>query len=315
MLLPLCLGCPVTQSLPDQAAVQELVEPRSDRPYLLYVPSIYSDAHEWPLIVACHGTWPYDDAEKQMREWAKFAEYEGIIIVAPKLNATKGDFPPPPETQIALQRADEDLILAIVSLLKRQYNIASDKIFMTGWSAGAYTILHTGLRNPDVFRALAIRQGSFDERYMDVPSDRMDDWQSIFVIYGMSDFLRDDSKAMLEWLRDKGYMPREREVAGVHRRLDPKIPWGFFKNVLEKRPWITVQSQVVERTDPLTLTFSLDANPPVKRCKWYFGDGADSYEASPTHTYEQQGQYKVTVNVELQNGKKYARTQIVQAGW
>jgi len=99
-----------------------------------------------------------------MREWARFAENRDIIVVAPQLVGTKGDFPPEPEKQIALQREDEQAILATVSEIKRKYNIAEEQVFMTGWSAGAYAILHTGLRNPDVFRALAIRQGSFNER-------------------------------------------------------------------------------------------------------------------------------------------------------
>ena len=39
----LCAGCPATQSLPTQAAIQQVVEPRTECEYLFYVPSIYSD--------------------------------------------------------------------------------------------------------------------------------------------------------------------------------------------------------------------------------------------------------------------------------
>lgn len=315
MTLPLwCAGCPALEALPTQAPVVEQVEERTQRPYLLYVPGTYSDRLAWPLVIACHGTWPYDTARLQMREWAQFAENHGIIVVAPRLVGTKGDFPPSLEKQIALQREDEQAILATVSAIKRKYNIAEDKVFMTGWSAGAYAILYTGLRNPDVFRALAIRQGSFDKRFMDVPPERLDPWQRILIIYGMVDFLRDQSEAMIEWLRDIGLHVDERQITGSHRRIDPKLPWKYFRNVARKTPWVRIRAHVAELHQPLVIRFSLDAIPKLVRQKWFFGDGTESYEASPVHTYTRPGQYEVTANVALEGGKKYSRKRIVHVG-
>jgi len=313
--LPLwCCGCPALEALPAQAPVVELAEPRTQRPYLLYVPSTYTDRAPWPLVVACHGTWPYDTARLQMREWARFAENRDIIVVAPQLAGTKGDFPPATEKQIALQRADEQAILATVSEIKRRYNIAEEQVFMTGWSAGAYAILHTGLRNPDVFRALAIRQGSFDKRFMDVPTERMDPWQRILVIYGMVDFLRDQSKAMIEWLRNGGLQVDEREITGSHRRIDPKLPWKYFSNVVKKTPWVRIRSRATNPHEPLTVRFYIDAVPKVVKQKWFFGDDSESYDASPMHTFARSGSYEVTVNVALESGKKYSRKRIVRVG-
>jgi dienelactone hydrolase len=289
----------------------ELAEPRTNYEYLLYVPSTYSDAYRWPLIVACHGTWPYDTAQLQMREWARFGEDRGIIVAAPTLSGTKGDFPPPPEKQIELQRRDEEAILAVVSEIKRRYAIAEDQVFMTGWSAGAYAILYTGLRNPDVFRAMTVRQGSFDERFTDVPEDRLDSWQRILVIYGKADFLREDSLAMLQWLRDRGMHPEPKEITGMHRRIDPSLPWRFFKDVVKKYPWLRVRARPVDTAKPLAIRFNLDAVPEASRQKWFFGDGAESYETSPVHTYERPGRYRVTVNVELEGGKMYARQRVI----
>ncbi len=290
----------------------EMTEAQAELPYLLYVPSTYSVDVQWPLVVACHGTWPWDIADRQMREWARFAESKGIIVVAPRLLGTKGDFPPPAEKQIELQNRDEKAILAIVSAVKRRYNIAEEQVFMTGWSAGAYTILHTGLRNPDVFRALAIRQGSFDSSFMDIPKGRLDRWQKILVIYGMADFLRDQSKEMLAWLRDHGLHPDEKEVSGSHRRLDPNLPWRFFREVVKKFPWLRVRCHAVDTAAPLTVQFYLDTIPRAKRQKWFFGDGSESYEPSPQHTYAKSGRYEVTVNVALEGGKKYSRRRVIR---
>ena len=307
-----CCGCPALDALPSQAPVQEMTEEQSQHKYLLYVPSIYSDKHAWPVIVACHGTWPYDTAELQMREWARFAETTGIIVIAPKLLGTKGDFPPTPEQQIALQREDEKTILGAVSAVKRRYSVAENEVFMTGWSAGGYSILYTGLRNPDVFRALAIRQGSFDERFMDIPKDMVDPWQKVLVIYGVSDLLRDQSMAMLKWLWAAGIHPDEREITGSHRRIDPALPWKYFRDKAKDSPWARIRATVPDSSKPLEIRFDLDAVPKVVRQKWFFGDGSDSHDASPVHAYAEPGRYEVSVNIAMANGKKYSRKRFVQ---
>ena len=58
LLLPVillwCSGCPATGRLPTQAPVLDVTEEQTQRPYLLFVPSTYSDRVSWPLVVACH---------------------------------------------------------------------------------------------------------------------------------------------------------------------------------------------------------------------------------------------------------------------
>ena len=286
----------------------ELRERRTDCSYLLYVPSIYTDDRQWPLVVACHGTRPYDTREFQMREWAKFAEYEGIIVAAPSLVSTKGDFPPPPEKQIRLQNTDEAGILAMVSEIKRRYKIAEEQAFLTGWSAGAYPMLHVGLKHPDVFRAIFIRQGTFDERFMDIPDHLTSRWQPIKVVYGKTDFLRDQTRASIAWLRDRGLWVEEQEIVGIHRRIDPRRTWQFFQKIVKERPWVRLRTLCPDPSSPLTVRFFLDAIPAAVKQKWLFGDDETSYEPSPMHTYARPGRYEVRVNVAVESGKAYTRT-------
>lgn len=315
LLPPVLCGCPSLSALPDQAPVVELTTDSDESPYLLYVPSIYDERREWPLVIVCHGTWPYDTAELQMREWAGFAEQRGIIVAAPKLAGTQGDLPPPPERQIALQRDDERAILSVVEELKRRYRIAESRVFMTGWSAGAYAILHTGLRHPDVFRALYIRQGTFDARFLlDVRPESLDDWQLVKVVYGRTDLLRDQAKACMAWLREQGLHVDKEELAGTHRRIDPKLPWDYFTDVAKHRLWVRIRAWTPDPDDPLSVRFTVDGDPPIAEQKWFFGDGDSSYEPSPLHTYESPDRYEVTVNVRLRNGKKYARRRVLQIG-
>ncbi|MFQ5501077.1 MAG: PKD domain-containing protein [Phycisphaerae bacterium] len=312
VLIPLICGCPVSQSLPGHAPVLNPTERKTGCPYLLYVPSTFTGDHPYPLVIACHGTWPYDTARTQMGEWAKFAEYEGIIVAAPKLVSCKGDFPPHPKRQIELQNDDELSILAIVEELKQRYNIIDSQVFLTGWSAGAYPILHTGLKHPDIFRALFIRQGTFDERFMDIPDSRIDKWQQIRVVYGKSDFLRDQTVACIRWLEDRGLFVSREEIPGIHRRIDPRHTWTFFKKVVKERPWIRIQTQRIGRQQPLTIRFAYNAVPPAGEQKWFFGDGTESYDASPEHTFSKPGRYEVRLNVALNGGKTYSRAKTIR---
>ena len=309
LLAALCAGCPVTQRLPDQATIQEYSEPTSERKYLLYVPSVYTKERSWPLVVACHGTWPYDSAESQMREWAKFAEYQGIIIVAPTLVSSRGDFPPPPAVQIENQEADEKVLLSTVDEIKRRFNIEESQVFLTGWSAGAYPMLYTGLRHPGIFRAMFIRQGSFDERFLPVSELRIDRRQQIKIVYGKSDILRDQTVACVKFLRDNGAWVDDEEIAGIHRRIDPKYTWDYFQKIIRERPWIRISALREPGGDALAMRFVVDTAPKTVKQKWFFGDGNESYERSPVHVYERPGPYTVRVNVELEGGKVYTRTE------
>lgn len=307
-------GCPVTTPLPSSAPIQEMTLPREHSNYYLYVPSNYRKEHAYPLVIACHGTNPWDTAYAQISEWAQFAEQSGIIVAAPLLVGTRGDFRPLPADQFAKQREDERRILELVQTLKAGRNIAAHQVYMTGWSAGSFAMLYTGLRHPEIFRALAIRQGTFDERYMDAAFDRYDRWQPIYIYFGQADFLRDESVKMIRWLRDRNLYVEELEMPGSHRRIDVRQAWDFFRKIDRERPWIRLRSSRPTPTDRRVVRFEVDARPAAVRYKWDFGDGAQSTEATPTHTYEKPGRYEVKCDVRLKVGKTYRRTTVVQVG-
>jgi len=294
--------------MPTEAPVIECIEDRTERPYLLYVPSRYSDNKSFPLVVACHGTWPYDQASYQMQEWANFAEHRSIIVAAPNLLAARGDFPPGAAEQIARQEQDETAILAMVSEIKRKYNIAESRVFLTGWSAGAFDILYTGLKNPDVFRALVVRQGSFDPRFVaTIPPQRLDPWQPIQVIYGHVDALRDQSKAMVEWLRERELYVKDLEISGAHRRINPEVAWRFFREIARERPWIRITGRSVLPESPLEYIFAIECIPTAVKQKWFFDEGEISYEPTPRYRFDGPGWHKVRVNVEVTGDNVYHR--------
>ncbi|HRX86150.1 MAG TPA: prolyl oligopeptidase family serine peptidase, partial [Phycisphaerae bacterium] len=188
-LLGLTAGCPQYADPTVPEPIRRLEDPVTSRDYFLYVPSHYDPAQATSLVVLCHGTTPWDTAIREIRDWVGLAEAKNFIVVAPKLVGTRGDFPPTVSAQLERQRRDEKTILAVVRHIRGGHNIAADRIFLYGWSAGGYAVLHTGLRHPEIFRALAVMQGNFDEGYLRDVVDQIDAFQPVFVVYGSTDVL------------------------------------------------------------------------------------------------------------------------------
>ena len=163
LILSCLTGCPVVSNREAPGLQLTQQDPESDRQYQLYVPTRYGDngaGRKWPLVVTCHGTKPWDTAPRQFDEWKGLAEQKGFLLVAPDLLGTRGDVPPKPADQIALQLQDEKAILSIVRTIQAARAVDPSRIFLTGWSAGGYAVLFTGLRHPDVFRACRCGRGT-----------------------------------------------------------------------------------------------------------------------------------------------------------
>ena len=295
-LLPAALlgGCmvPINPELPAQTRLA--TEPVTGGEYYVYVPSTYDAKKSWPLVVTCHGTPPWDVAKFQVDEWSPLAEDKGFIVIAPKLSGTHGDFPPPLDKQIQRQREDEKLILAAVRHVRGAYNVAADQIFITGWSAGGYAVLFTGLRNPDVFRAAAMRQCNFDERYVALCKPFLDRYQPIYVLYGSLDAISTgESKEALAWLRGNGQFVREHEIYGSHRR-HPKLAFEFFKKCVKQYPWLRIEAHRRLDDPPLAVRLQATGSPVPTGFAWSFGDdSAVSHDATPYHVYAQAGTYRI----------------------
>lgn len=300
MILPAVLlalgGCgpiiPVLKNTDVPSEIQKIREPVHGGEYYLYVPSTYEASHEWPLVITCHGTPPWDNAIGQIKEWVDLAESKRFIAVAPILRGVRGDFTPPLAEQLRLQEDDEKVILAILDHVRAGQNIADDKIFLTGWSAGGYAVLYTGLKHPDIFRALALRQGNFDSRFVDPVLPFADPHQPVYVMYGAIDFLKDDSKKCLEWLRENRLLAVEEEIVGSHKR-HPELAYDFFKRCLREYAWIQPAAYRASEADPLLIQFRARISPAMSAYLWRFGDGEYSREPTPTHRYARPGEYEV----------------------
>lgn len=288
------------------APVVERTEPVTQRAYLLYVPSAYDASQAWPVVVTCHGTEPFDTARYQINAWAPVAERKGFIAVAPHLAGTAAYTVGSLEAQIEKQRADEEAILAILRHVEAGYRVSPTRVFMTSWSAGSYAALYTGLRHPEVFRALAILQGNFDARLFEDCVGRLDTTQPVFVLTGMADVLiRPQSLALVDWLEAQGMPVFTEERAGTHQRYINSA-YEFFERCV--REWPLVRIEVAGLAGTTRVRFRAVCDPPAKAYRWEFGDGAVAKTPAPEHAYEQPGAYTVTLYVRLATGRVEKRT-------
>lgn len=302
-----CAGCPQYADPTVPNPIRPVKEPSTGNEYFVYVPSRNIPGEPCPLVILCHGTNPWDSALRQIRDWVGLAEDKNFIVAAPKLKGTRGDLPPSPEVQIRRQREDERTILATVRHVSGANHIDPTRVFLTGWSAGGYAVLHTGLRHPEVFRALTIMQGNFDERFAADAEEHIDPYQPVYVIYGTTDVLTGgQSKECMEWLYDHNAYVFDGQVSGPHRS-HPKAAHEFFEKVIAEIPWLTVRATAANASDPYTITFKARASFTPAGYRWTLDEGNTSSAAEPSFKFEE-GTHEVTLETAMPNGKRLKRT-------
>jgi poly(3-hydroxybutyrate) depolymerase len=309
-----CAGCPQYRDPTVPNPILEREEPDSGAKYLLYEPSTYDPSARHPLVVVCHGTPPFDTPLRQIKDWVRLAEEKGFVVVAPFLEGTRaaGLFHSAAK-QIRLQYEDERRILAVVHHVRGSHHISDDRVFVAGWSAGSFSVLHTGLRHPEVFRALAVLQGNFNAAYFADVADSIDPNQPVYVLYSSSDFLTGrDGRRCVEWLESHGANVTE-EITGGSHMGHPKKACEFFEEVVRNVPWLHIRAFQVG-DDPQEVHFKIRASFEPAAYDWSFGDGETSPIASPRHRYAQEGTYRVELKATTPNGQSVRRMVEVKVG-
>jgi dienelactone hydrolase len=287
--------------------IRPYVEPEFGTQYLLYRPAGYDGDHAWPLIVTCHSSFP-DSPDKQIRVWTQLAESYGFLVAVPALQGNKAVFPPKPPKQIELQRDDERHILAAVRHIRAAHNISEDRVFIHGWSAGAYTALYTGLRYPEVFRAVALSHPRFDEGYLADAEGAMDPFQPVLVDYELSDAVAGKhARRCVEWLQDRS-AELTVDAYGSSREVDADRVVAFFEEVVRSRPWVRIRALPASGTNPLQVQFKLQCTCRPQTYHWEFGDGEGSTAGQPVHAYAAPGTYVVVAVITDADGTEYRRS-------
>jgi len=127
--------------------------------YALFVPTAYDKAKKGPLVVALHGLGSNPQQILRYRGLTDQAEKYGYVVVAPMGYNSGGwygaKFPfgkPSPENLGELSEKD---VMNVLDLVRKEYAIDPDRIYLMGHSMGGGGTWHLGIKHPDLWAALA----------------------------------------------------------------------------------------------------------------------------------------------------------------
>ena len=105
------------------------------REYLVYVPKSYDRSKPTPLVISMHGAGLWGAAQKDMSQFNRVADREGLIVVYPSGVGGKGIRVWREEEGPGLSR-DVRFISELIDTLEAHYNIDATRIYANGLSNG-----------------------------------------------------------------------------------------------------------------------------------------------------------------------------------
>jgi predicted peptidase len=207
-------------------------------PYRLYVPTSYTPGTKgtaFPLIVALHGLGGTEDSffTSYDNVMPKLAEQHGYIVAAPLGYRVDGSYgwglgnqPADPNTR-RLQERSEDDVMQVLRLVRQQYRIDENRIYLAGHSMGAIGTWKIAPKFPEIWAAIAPFAGSGTpstlERIRHIPQ---------FVVHGDDDrtVSVQGSRSMVAGAKDLGIEVTYIEVPGGSHSgvVAPNLP-GMFE--------------------------------------------------------------------------------------
>jgi len=152
-----------------------------DMPYRLYIPESYDPAADNPLVVALHGYGGDQNYFFNARaDLPALLEQHGLVFVAPMGLAIDGwygaplnvpgdaprsggdDTPTPgrtPEEETQYRALSEQDVLNVIDMVRRDYRIDPDRIYLMGHSMGGYGTWWLGQKHADLWAAIAPMSG------------------------------------------------------------------------------------------------------------------------------------------------------------
>lgn len=139
----------------------EFKDAGKDIEYALFVPSAYDKTKKTPLVVALHGLYGSPQQFIRTRGLVDEAEKRGFIVAAPMgynnkgwygSRGPKGGGKGDPENLGELSEKD---VMNVLDLVKKDYNVDADRIYLMGHSMGGGGTWHLGLKYPEVWAGLA----------------------------------------------------------------------------------------------------------------------------------------------------------------
>lgn len=204
-------------------------------PYRMYVPTSYTGARAYPLIIALHGLGGTEDGffENYDRAFPPLAERHGYIVAAPLGYRVDGSYgwgvgqPPADPAVRRLQERSEADVMEVLRIVRQQYKIDDARIYLMGHSMGAIGTWRIAPKYPQIWAALGTFAGAGTpatlERIRHLPQ---------FVVHGDNDATVNvqGSRAMVAKAKELGMETVYIEVpGGTHGNVvAPNFP-GLFE--------------------------------------------------------------------------------------
>jgi len=206
-------------------------QPRRD--CWLYLPKTHDRSKPYPLVVVLHPAGLH--GSRYVSEWGEAAERTGAFIVAG------------PECRDQKKRmwevADEKDLVATVRKVMATFGVDPARVLLTGFSQGGTYSYTFGLRNPDLFRAIAPVSGALVAR----PSREADAilqkarGQGVYIAHGATDdrIPVERARASRVRLEQAGFTVTYREVPQLGHFLpdgEPDRIWAWFNALTTQAP-------------------------------------------------------------------------------
>lgn len=241
----------------DQHRTYHFAEAGADMPYRLYVPASWDGTAPLPLVMMLHGAGSdengYVDAhDKQL---IRLAEQHGYLLVSPLGYTRMGAYGTPlrlpavfgnPETA-AKQRASvsaeqertlelsEKDVINVLEIVLHEYPVDRSSLFLMGHSMGSGGTWYLGAKYFRYWAAIAPMSGPFVDE-TNYPWDNVRE-MPIFMTEGTGATPSlVGSKAMLAWMKERGFKIEYMEVDADHGGMIPLVLPGIFQFFDRSRP-------------------------------------------------------------------------------
>jgi poly(3-hydroxybutyrate) depolymerase len=154
-------------------------EANKEMEYGLFVPSAYTKDKKWPLMLALHGLGSNPQQILRYRGLTDLAEKHGYIVAAPMGYNQRGWYgirvPNRKVEPENLPELSEKDVMNVLGIVRKEYAIDSDRIYLMGHSMGGGGTFHLGIKYPDLWAGIApiapavFRPASDVERIKHIP--------------------------------------------------------------------------------------------------------------------------------------------------
>jgi phospholipase/carboxylesterase len=155
----------------------------SESTHSIFVPIHYERNYAYPLVVWLHGE---GANQQQLQQIMPLVSVRNYIAVGPRGTVVGANGNPGYgwwQSERDIKRA-EAAVLDSVDAVQQRHSIASNRVFIAGFSDGGTMAVRLGLQHPDVFAGAATIGGAFPQKHCPLKNLLQSRHLPIFIAHG-----------------------------------------------------------------------------------------------------------------------------------